>query len=72
MRAVLVGRSQTVHVVSTEEVTMRFGEGLHQEKDVRGAGGDIDDLDCSAERKEVVHLSQTRSEGSRLLSGLLT
>jgi hypothetical protein len=43
--AVLVGRSQTVHVVSMEEVTIRFGEGWFQEKEVRGAGGDVDDLD---------------------------
>jgi hypothetical protein len=28
-----------------EEVTIRFGEGWFQEKEVRGAGGDVDDLD---------------------------
>ena len=38
VKAVRVGRSQMVHVVSMEEVTMRFGDGVFHENDVRGAG----------------------------------
>lgn len=45
MRAVRVGKSQIVQVVSIDEVTMRLGEGEFQEKDVSGAG-DVVFFDC--------------------------
>lgn len=48
VKAVRVGRSQIVHVVSMLEVTMRLGDGVFHEKDVRGAGGLLVFLECAS------------------------
>lgn len=35
-----------MHVVSIEEVTIKFGEGAFHENEVNGAGGEVVFLDC--------------------------
>jgi hypothetical protein len=57
VKAVREGRSQMVQVVSMEDVTMRFGEGAFQEKDVNGAG-EVVFLDCiSGRRRRAINVS---------------
>lgn len=36
-----------VQVVSMDEVTIRFGDGVFHEKEVNGAGGEVVFLDCT-------------------------
>lgn len=48
-----------VHVVSMEDVTMRFGDGAFQEKDVRGAGGDTELFACAS-----AHFSRSTYRGA--------